>query len=249
MSQVRADLALDVAARPIWFAALVAAAIYPYLLWACHLGARAVGEGRGLSAWLLAIVCLLLAISVPLVALALAILLSREERPSPAALLAVAVPPIFTLAGILGLLLGHPDWDMAMMLALWGAMTLRIATASRQGALPLAPQRGVNVRTAHGVAAVLAVVFLATHFSNHLLALLGAETHAAVMTVLRTVYRSPLIEPVLIATFGFRMSKLAMRRARSTSASTTVPCGSVTPISLPAMCRALMQVLPVCRTV
>jgi hypothetical protein len=152
---------------------------------------------------------LLLAILVPVFALGMATRLRAGTSPAEllarrVALLAVAAPPLFTLMGVMFLLLGHPTWDTSFMTLLWGALMLRTATASRVPApLPAPSSSAARWRTAHGVAALLAVLFLASHFSNHLFGLLGPDMHAAVMKVLRTVYRSAVIEPLLIATFAF----------------------------------------------
>lgn len=193
-----------------WFAAPLAAAIYPWLLAAFHDAARAIERGAGIGAWLGAGLALAAALAMPAIAFAAALRLGRILEPSPAelaarrtALLAVAAPPIFTLTGVVALLLGHPDWDIGFLMVAWAALALRIATAGR------APQRQAaagaigNWRKAHGFAAVLAILFLCFHFSNHLVGLAGPEAHMAVMEVLRVVYRSPFVEPLLIGVFAF----------------------------------------------
>jgi hypothetical protein len=53
------------------------------------------------------------------------------------------------------------------------------------------------------VVALVAVGYLCLHFSNHMFGWLGAEMHTAVMHKLRTIYRSRIGEPILIASFGF----------------------------------------------
>lgn len=196
--------------QPHWFAAPLAAALYPWLLTLYHGAAKAVERGAGPPAWLGAALALLAALAMPAIAFGAALRLGRIAAPSAAelaarrtALLAVAVPPMFTLVGVGALLVGRPDWDIGAMLVLWGGLSVRIATAARSPQRLPAPAVGANWRQAHGYAAVLAIAFLAAHFSNHLVGLLGPEAHRAVMEVLRVVYRSPFVEPVLIGVFAF----------------------------------------------
>lgn len=219
--------------QPLWFAAPLAAAVYPWLLALFHGAAKAIERGDGAFAWLGAGLALAAALTMPAIAFGAALRLGRIAEPSPAelaarrtALLAVAVPPMFTLTGVGALLLGHPDWDVGFLLPVWTGLALRIATAGR------APQRQAvqgtigNWRRAHGYGAVLVLLFLGFHFSNHLVALIGPEAHMAVMKVLRVVYRSPFVEPVLIGAFAFMIGtglRLAWRwSARPMDAARTL---------------------------
>ena len=55
------------------------------------------------------------------------------------------------------------------------------------------------IRIAHRVSAVLLAVFLAAHLLNHVVALWGIAAHLAFMEGARLVYRSPALEPMLLA--------------------------------------------------
>ncbi|WP_296952993.1 hypothetical protein [uncultured Massilia sp.] len=226
MSHVHpASLAVAPAAlRPSWFAAPALAAVYPYVLAGFHGAASAIAVGAGWEAWLAAATLLLAANVLPLLALALAVRLGREPRPSAAqllarrvALLAVGVPPLFTLAGVVFMLLGHPAWDLPFTLALWGALALAVALAPRS-APPVAPAAAGNGRwrVAHGIAAVVAVLYLCAHLANHMVGWIGPDAHAAVMKVLRTAYRSRAGEPLLIGAFGFLIVSGALMAWRLT---------------------------------
>ncbi|WP_306391435.1 hypothetical protein [Telluria beijingensis] len=196
-----------------WFAAPLAAAIYPWLLALYHGAAKAVERGDGSGAWLGAALALAAALAMPAIAFGAALRLGRIAEPSPAelaarrtALLAVAAPPMFTLTGVVALLAGHPDWDRGFLLLVWSALALRIASADRTPRRQAASAAGApsaGWRKAHGVGAVLALLFLAFHFSNHLVGLVGPEAHKAVMDVLRVAYRSPFVEPLLVGVFAF----------------------------------------------
>ena len=55
------------------------------------------------------------------------------------------------------------------------------------------------IRIAHRVSAVLLAIFLAAHLLNHVVALGGIAAHLAFMEGARLVYRSPALEPMLLA--------------------------------------------------
>ena len=55
------------------------------------------------------------------------------------------------------------------------------------------------IRIVHRVSAVLLAIFLAAHLLNHVVALWGVAAHLAFMEGARRVYRSPALEPVLLA--------------------------------------------------
>jgi hypothetical protein len=55
------------------------------------------------------------------------------------------------------------------------------------------------IRIAHRVSAVVLAVFVAAHLLNHVVALWGVAAHLAFMDGARLVYRSPALEPMLLA--------------------------------------------------
>lgn len=55
------------------------------------------------------------------------------------------------------------------------------------------------VRTTHRISAVVLALFLAAHLINHVAGLWGVVAHQAFMEVARLAYRSPILEPLLIA--------------------------------------------------
>jgi hypothetical protein len=61
------------------------------------------------------------------------------------------------------------------------------------------------LRVVHGTTAALLVVFVLFHVANHLLGLAGPGAHAAAMRIGRTVYRSDLGEPLLVAVMLFQI--------------------------------------------
>jgi hypothetical protein len=62
------------------------------------------------------------------------------------------------------------------------------------------------LRAAHGVSAfVLVMIFLALHIANHLTFPAGAETYDAVMKMFRHVYRTDILQPLIVALFLFQV--------------------------------------------
>jgi hypothetical protein len=69
------------------------------------------------------------------------------------------------------------------------------------------PQSSIHlrIRNVHRVVAVVLLAFIIPHIGNHLAALGGVATHIAVMDVLRTAYRQPAIEALLVLAFAVQM--------------------------------------------
>lgn len=193
------------------FVAPAAAAVYPLTLSAYHGAASAFLASGHPAWWLAAALALLLAFVPTALALLMAVRLGLLPAPSVAqllarrvALVAAAVPPIYTLLGVCGFLLQQPAFDQLASAVLWGALAVAIALAPRSPAAVPAPlTSSAKWRTAHGVAALLAIAYLCLHFSNHLFGWLGEELHTAVMHQLRNIYRTRIGEPLLVASFGF----------------------------------------------
>lgn len=197
--------------RPLWFIAPLAAMAYPLPLIAFHSAmeaARAAGGGISLAvaAWSLTV-----AFAAPAIALVCATRLLTIENPSGVelrarriALLAVAAPPIFTAVGDDIYMLGNPVPDIAALAAFWTAMIAIIAAGGREPLARSVPCSAPSwLRAAHGLVAAILLVFVAAHLSNHLTGLVGPDAHRALMKSLRHIYRSPIVEPVIVAGFLF----------------------------------------------
>jgi succinate dehydrogenase hydrophobic anchor subunit len=80
----------------------------------------------------------------------------------------------------------------------WRAASEPAKVASRVVPAPL--------RVAHGVSALaLVMIFLALHFANHLMFPAGVGTYDAVMKVFRHVYRTDILQPLVVALFLFQI--------------------------------------------
>jgi hypothetical protein len=210
----------------------LAAPLYPFALEGFNASVTRIVEGGagalGLS-WLGAAMCLALAFAVPLIAMLAAMSLSGIDRPTAAqlrakrmALLAVAAPTLFTFLGVVLYMLHDPVPDTWLWVACWAialALLLRSdSDAPARVAVRLVP---VPLRVAHGVSALaLVMIFLALHIANHLMFPAGAETYDAVMKVFRHVYRTEILQPLVVALFLFQIGTGLFFAWRLTAAPT-----------------------------
>jgi hypothetical protein len=164
-----------------------------------------------------AALCLLAATAMPLLGMACALWMTRAAtRASPSsfglrarrlAYITIGAPPLFVLTGVgLGLLHLHVS-DELVWVAGWLVAGLYVLLGSEGKPAPSAPVTGsiARWRVVHGVAASIILVYVLFHLTNHLLGLLGPDVHAAVMKMGRQVYRSPVVEPILVALMLFQV--------------------------------------------
>ena len=62
----------------------------------------------------------------------------------------------------------------------------------------------MNLRKFHRLSGLLLATFACFHVANHLVGWVGVEAHIAVMRCFRAVYRSPMVETVLLAAVTFQ---------------------------------------------
>ncbi|HLI11236.1 MAG TPA: hypothetical protein VKY65_06510 [Alphaproteobacteria bacterium] len=195
----------------------LAALVYPFLLQGFNASATTIaksGGGAGTLPWIMAAVWLLLAFAVPAIALLVAMSLAELRAPSAAqlrakrmALAAVAAPTLFTFIGVVLYMLHDPVPDTWFWVACWAIAIVMLLRADNE-APAAAPARPVPapLRVAHGFSALAIIaIFLALHIANHLTGLVGPTTYDAVMKVFRHVYRTNLLQPILVALFFFQI--------------------------------------------
>jgi hypothetical protein len=162
------------------------------------------------SAVIEAAIWLTIAFLLPLSCLAFAIGRGPFARFAPTdpmsrrvAFAGVAAPPLFVLTGVVSGVLHSPIPEQVIWVAAWSAVGLAASLAT-----PAAPPRSEEwtdrLRVVHGVSAALILLYVAFHLFNHLLGLVGPDLHARVMRIGREVYRSGLVEPVLIGVLLFQ---------------------------------------------
>ncbi len=174
---------LTLAAPPL------AALVYPAIIWA----------GPAISPLFLA-----MALAVPAIGVTAAHALGpASPRARAVALAVVAAPPLYSwLGGLLDFQTTVPLHGLAVWILLWLTLTV-VATTGGQTARAARP-RPARLAFAHGCSAAIITVFALAHLTNHLAALAGGERHIAVMSALRTVYRAPGVELVLLAAVAFQ---------------------------------------------
>jgi hypothetical protein len=193
------------------------ALLYPFALKGFNASVtRIPGSDAGAVAlsWLGAAVCLALAFAVPLVAMLTAMSLSEVNWPTAAqvrakraALLAVAAPTLFTFIGVVLYMLHDPVPDTWLWVSCWAIALVQVLRADNDSpARPGARLVPLPLRVAHGVSALaLVMIFLALHITNHLMFPAGAVTYDAVMKVFRHVYRTNILQPLVVALFLFQI--------------------------------------------
>jgi len=50
----------------------------------------------------------------------------------------------------------------------------------------------------HRISGIVIIIFVGLHLSNHAVSVMGGSAHLAVMNALRTVYRNPVVESILL---------------------------------------------------
>lgn len=197
----------------VWIPA-IAAAIYPWFLDGFHWAVTPVANGDthiSTASTLLAALLLLAAFAVPLISLLIA---SRQQLSTPLttahirsrrfALLAFTAPTVYVFFGVLTYMAGSkvPDiwiWTPAWLLfGYWASREAASVTVGRSS--PSTP-----LRVAHGVSGAIVAIYVLFHIFNHLFGLISPEAHGAVMEIGRKVYRSTVIEPLLIAALLFQV--------------------------------------------
>lgn len=108
------------------------------------------------------------------------------------------------------------------------AWYVAIALVFAVGMLPV-PQSAASttkLRRIHRASGILILLFVAAHVANHLFAIVSVTTHAAVLDVLRTAYRQPIVEIVLLAAIAFQVGSGGIQvwrvQARRPSVATSV---------------------------
>ena len=192
----------------------LAALLYPFALKGFNASVTRIAEGASTLSWLSAAVCLALAFAMPLVAMLVAMSLSAVGRPTAArlrakraALLAVAAPTLFTFLGVVFSMLHDPVPDIWFWVACW-AIVLALLLRSANDASAEVASRPVPapLRVAHGMSALtLVIIFLALHIINHLMFPAGEGMYNTVAKVFRHVYRTEILQPLVVALFLFQI--------------------------------------------
>lgn len=213
--------------RPLLILPVLAAMIYPWLLSALTLALRSLGVSAPPAAHIVGastLVILLSAWSVMAVGAVLALKLGRDRNGSRLcargrllAHLAFAAPSFLVGFGNVAGILGQRGAVPYAWLIVWALLAATIFLPG--GEVPPAAPRPVAQRrlaVAHGFSALaILLLFLLPHIGNHLLGIWSGAAHIAAMKLARQLYRSEIIEPLLLALIAFQIvsgSVLVRRR-------------------------------------
>lgn len=116
----------------------------------------------------------------------------------------IAAPPLFVFVGVAPGLAGIHIPDITLWIVLWLALGFHVWLAPDAAVTPTPGRPIAGWRVAHGVAAALIACFVLFHLTNHLFGLEGPDAHKAVMAAGRKVYRSALVEPLLVTLLLFQ---------------------------------------------
>lgn len=165
--------------------------LYPALIWA----------GPAVSPLFLAVSLIVPAIGV----MALGRSNAAYPRARIAALLAVAAPPLYSwLGGVLDFQNALPIGSLGAWYVLFGGASIVTLLESPRTTV-VARARPSRLAFAHGCSAAVIALFAIAHITNHLAGWWGGgDLHMAVMASLRTIYRSPAAEAVLLAAVAFQ---------------------------------------------
>ena len=190
---------------------MLAAAGYPAFLLLAFKGGKLWAAGSPSLAVLSVAIGIVLAFAVPAWGFAMAFGLSASSSPNASRIrarswahLVFAAPPMFTLLGVLTYMFGVDKAEVTVWVVFWAALAAMLVFQRDGGPAARGAESPDWLRSSHGVvAAVVLLGFLAMHVANHLTGLISAETHLAVMDVLRRWYRHPVVEPVLVVLMAF----------------------------------------------
>jgi len=122
--------------------------------------------------------------------------LDRRDHPQlpKEAILAAAGWPFFVLSGAV------LAWVHATVYqpALWYALCAAVAASRWLPRAESRPAPGPLFERIHRTSALLLLAFGVAHVANHLAALQSLQAHVSVQTALRTVYRQPVVEALIV---------------------------------------------------
>jgi hypothetical protein len=189
---------------------------YPFILGAFNGSITrilAVHGAPDIGGWIGVGVTLPAAFGVSIVALLIAMKLTAVARPTIAhsrakkiAFAAVAAPTLFVFAGVVMYMVKRADDDRWIWSGAWALALLWVAIGNGHTEAKL--RQATNpawLRVSHGFAALgILLIFLTLHLTNHLFFVTGQQIYTTVMHLFRGLYRSNLIQPLLVGLFLFQ---------------------------------------------
>jgi hypothetical protein len=192
----------------LWMPPLLVVVVYPGLIASFAWAVKGYHQFGNPVFVVCALLTMLLAASVPLLAVRAMILIRHDERAvleRAILLVMVAVPSLFTLTHTLTRMVGrtrHYEALSAFWIAVWIAVGAVLYFRKERAPRQSHEIENKWLRVIHGVAALcLLCAFLIAHLINHDLAVWSVALHDAVMKELRLWYRTEWVELVLLGLF------------------------------------------------
>jgi len=174
-----------------------ASVCYPLLLRTFHAVAGPPAVPPSPLAILGAALILALAFGVPLLGIAFARRRAASAGARRLAYFSVTAPTLYVFLGVVQTLVRSSIPDEIVWSVIW--LTAAIWSQVAPNSTAEAARPPSRWRIVHGLTATVLVLYVLFHLTNHLFGLAGPQAHAAVMKIGRTIYRSALGEPLLIA--------------------------------------------------
>jgi hypothetical protein len=192
----------------LWMPSLLVVVLYPGLIASFAWAVKVYHQSGNLVFVVCALLTMLLAASVPFLAVRALILIRHDQHAvlERAILLVIfAVPSLFTLTHTLTRMVGrtrHYEVLSALWISVWIAVGAVLYFKKERATRQSHEVKIKWLRVIHGVTALcLLCAFLIAHLINHDLAVWSVALHDAVMKWLRLWYRSEWVEPILLVLF------------------------------------------------
>ncbi|MGY4622877.1 hypothetical protein [Bradyrhizobium sp. USDA 4486] len=215
VEDAQVDNSWRVGNRFAWAAATPAAfaLVYPLFVDGFHWAVGDPGTPQTVRGIAIAAVMLALMFAVPLYAfyrvfavpMSPTVPLALEIRARRLAYAVVAAPTFYCFVGVSKFLFSIPLPDEATWAIIWASGIAWSVLASPGEVKRATSEPAATLRVAHGISALIVVVYVIFHLTNHLFAWGGEPAHAEVMEMGRKVYRSPIGEPILVAAMSFQV--------------------------------------------
>lgn len=180
----------------------LAALVYPLLLMRFHALINDIEVKRENIFW--SFIIMACAFSVPVIGMLVVCRSNLRINLRRLAYWCVVAPTLYVFLGVLQTLISSPIPDLWVWFIGWGMITVYSAKSGLSAPQPKPMKILGYWRVAHGITAIVLCIFVLFHLTNHLVGLLGTAEHSAFMNIGRKVYRSQLIEPLLILSMLFQ---------------------------------------------
>lgn len=186
--------------QPTWLWGLLsafAAITYPYALKYSYLSVQP-HDAPHLAVHAFSCLALLWAVLVPVVGLYFARSLPGHTQMRRVAYATVVVPALYVLLGELQRLFGSPVSDELVWWTLWVVLGAMAVSSSQDPLPPIVERTTQRWRAVHAVTAALITLFVIFHLLHQFTSLFGQQTYEAVHQMVAAVYRTPVIEAILV---------------------------------------------------